>query len=101
MLAKTGFRSIVLLCSIIIVFSVLVAVTLQTEVSASEALPQEINNVLSDYSQFVSSGTTSQLTSYAPEMVMLIAERRDYYQEFFANGLHSKLIGFDFSVFNR
>jgi hypothetical protein len=61
--------------------------------SASEILPKEINDLLSDYSLTLASGKSNHPTYYSSEMETLVADRRNYYRDFFEKGLHSNLIG--------
>lgn len=59
---------------------------------SSQTIPDDINAVLSDYSQFIETGNTSQEAIYSSQMIQLAAERQTYYQEFLNKGLHSDLV---------
>lgn len=51
----------------------------------------EVRLLLDDYSHYMATGNTTQKTFYSDQIAALIAERQDYYSEFFTVGLHSKL----------
>ena len=55
----------------------------------------DVGLLLDDYSQYMATGNTSQKIFYSDQIAALIAERQDYYSEFFAVGLHSQLISIE------
>ncbi len=61
----------------------------------SETLPDDVKAMLSDYSEFIETGSTSRKVNYSVQMDQLAAERRTYYQEFFNKGLHSDLVSLE------
>lgn len=62
---------------------------------SSQALPDDIKGILSDYSQFVATGNTSREDYYSTAIKELAKERHAYYQEFFTKGLHSNLVSME------
>lgn len=61
----------------------------------SETLPDDVKAMLSDYNEFIETGSTSRKVNYSAQMDQLAAERRTYYQEFFNKGLHSDLVSLE------
>jgi len=59
------------------------------------ASTSDVKLLLDDYSQYMATGNTSQKTFYSDQIAALIAERQDYYSEFFTVGLHSQLISIE------
>jgi hypothetical protein len=59
------------------------------------SVPGEISDLLIDYSQYLESGETYQAAYYSPAIVDLIPERQRYYKEFYAKGIHARLIDLD------
>jgi putative amidase-like protein len=55
------------------------------------SVPDNIKALLVDYSQYLNSGKTLHQPSYSASMETLVKDRRDYYNEFFAVGLHTDL----------
>ncbi len=58
---------------------------------SSDLLPQDIKAILTDYSEYLSNGTTLAKSQYSSQISALIGDRRQYYKEFFEKGLHSNL----------
>jgi len=57
----------------------------------NQDLRNDIEAVLLDYSESLSTGQISQETRYTPMMQDLVRERRRFYEEYFEVGLHSTL----------
>jgi len=57
----------------------------------NQDLRNDIEAVLLDYSESLSTGQISQETCYTPMMQDLVRERRRFYEEYFEVGLHSTL----------
>ena len=57
----------------------------------NQDLRNDIEAVLLDYSESLSTGQISQETYYTPMMQDLVRERRRFYEEYFEVGLHSTL----------
>lgn len=77
--------------ALILAASVLMSSMTYAKAQSSEPLKEDIEALLSDYSQYLETGKTSQKANYSPQMDMLIANRREYYTEFYEKGLHSNL----------
>ncbi len=63
--------------------------------SVSLTVPQEIKDLLGNYSQSLSSQGKILLENNTNQIQDLVAERQSFYQEFWEKGLHSKLITLD------
>lgn len=64
-------------------------------ISEPDTLPEEISELLSDYSQNLENLADTKVfrsAYYSSEMEMLIIDRQNYYKEFFEKGLHSDLV---------
>lgn len=70
----------------------------QNPVSAVPA-EEEIQELLRDYSTSLVTGQVTKDAYYSPAMMDLLQERRSFYDEFFAVGLHSDLLSLE-SNFN-
>lgn len=76
--------------------TVLVAPSITSAKAQSlETLPQDLESLLSDYSQYLETGTTSQKENYSSQMALLVTERQEFYREFFEKGLHSNLVSLE------
>ncbi|GAB4580608.1 MAG: hypothetical protein Fur0022_33500 [Anaerolineales bacterium] len=84
---------------VVVIVTLLLAVTIfmvsEVHAQRSEALPTGVEALLADYNQYLETGITTRNTAYSSQMKMLIAERKEYYTEFFAKGLHTDLTGLD------
>lgn len=73
-------------------------------ISEPNSLPEEISELLSDYSQNLENLTDQSVfrsTNYSSEMKMLIIDRQNYYKEFFEKGLHSYLVSLESRFLNE
>ncbi len=57
-----------------------------------QPLSQETISLLKDYSEYLSTGTTTNKSYYSTQMAQLVQERRKYYEEFFDIALHTELL---------
>jgi hypothetical protein len=67
-------------------------------IAKSETLPEEITELLSDYSRNLENLADTQVfrsAYYSSEMKTLIIDRQNYYKEFFNKGLHSDLVSLE------
>lgn len=78
---------------ILIISMIMLKVATYTHASDLSSIPQEAENILTDYSHYLETGETIYGPNYSSEMLKLVDERRSYYQEFFNNALHSNLLG--------
>jgi len=91
------YRSVLLAIVVLMLVVTVFTLFLITDATAqsSEALPQEIKTLLADYSQYLEIGKTAQKAHYSSQIDMLVENRREYYKEFFENGLHANLTSLD------
>jgi len=85
-IGKIGSRAICLISLGMLVFAAGCS-----GISLAPAVDESVPTALVAYSQDLSSGTISRDSLYAPEMKALLQERREFYDEFFFNALHSDL----------
>lgn len=94
---NTKGRRTTFLWTITFILAIAILTFSMTEAKAQrlEVLPQGVETLLSDYSQYIETGTTSKKANYSSQMDLLITERREYYREFFEKGLHSDFISLE------
>lgn len=75
-----------------LVVSLTISFALPQEVLAVGNVPDNIKLLLADYSQYLNTGQSSNAAFYSSPMKTLINDRRNYYNEYFDTGLHTKLV---------
>ena len=75
-----------------LVVSLTISFALPQEVLAVGNVPENIKPLLADYSQYLNTGQSSNAAFYSSPMKTLINDRRNYYNEYFDTGLHTKLV---------
>ena len=88
---KKSFVFITLIITIIL-FGVSLAAAKSPTPESTRA---EIEALLNDYSEYLETGITDQKGNYSSQLEKLVAERQDFYKEFYEKGLHSNLISLD------
>ena len=91
MLQFHHLKFVVALC-LITTISLFLSPLATAQAEQAIASTSDVKLLLDDYSQYMATGNTSQKTFYSDQIAALIAERQDYYSEFFTVGLHSQLI---------
>lgn len=89
--SKVGDATLKTLCMILLILMVTSGFAKQPKASLVGQVPDNIKALLVDYSQYLNSGETLHQPFYSTSMKTLVKDRRDYYNEFFAVGLHTDL----------
>ncbi len=79
------------LCTMLLILMVTSGFVEPQKTLPAGSVPDNIKALLIDYSQYLNSGKTLHQPSYSASMETLVKDRRDYYNEFFAVGLHTNL----------
>lgn len=84
-------RNVLTIMILALIIAAVIPSVASAQVQHQEDFPGELEFLLSDYSQYLNTGITSQKTSYSSQMNTLIVNRQEFYKEFFEKGLHSEL----------
>lgn len=97
MFTKTTTSKILAIVGIVLMISIMLANQVVYASSSIGMTSSQIQELLTNYSQLLESGTTSHKEYYSAPIMALAQERREFYQEFFTKGLHVNLMKIDSS----
>lgn len=88
---KVGNTTLKTLCVMLLILMITSGFIGPQKTLPAGNVPDNIKALLVDYSQYLNSGETLHQPFYSASMKTLVKERRDYYNEFYAVGLHTNL----------